>query len=77
MCFKDNYRLTAVKLSEQKALDPDPKVIQQTAFQGVVGGADYIKIRLYTILEKSKETVLEFDKVTANVSWEYINGWTR
>ena len=27
--FKDNYRLIAVDLSKQKALDVDPKAIQQ------------------------------------------------
>ena len=31
-------------------------------FQGVAGGDDSTKLRLYTILEKSKETVLEFYK---------------
>ena len=66
-CFKDNYRLTAVDLTKQKALDADPRAIQQIVFQGVVGGVDNTKIRLYTILEKSKETVLEFYKGTANV----------
>ena len=43
--FKDNYRLIAVDLSK-KALDVDPKAIQQTVFKGVAGGADNIKIRL-------------------------------
>ena len=28
---------------------------------------------MYTVLEKSKETVLEFYKGTAKVLWEYIN----
>ena len=66
--FKDNYRLIAVDLSKQKALDADPRAIQQIVFQGVVGGApDNTKIRLYTILEKSKETVLEFYKGIAKV----------
>ena len=49
--FKDNYRLTAVDLSKQKALDAHPRVIQQIVFQGVAGGANNTKIRLYTILE--------------------------
>ena len=44
--FKDNYRLIAVDLSKQKALDDDPRAIQQTVFQGVVGGDDNTKIRL-------------------------------
>ena len=65
--FKDNYRLIAIDLSKQKALDADPRAVQQIVFQGVAGGADNTKIRLYTILEKSKETVLEFYKGTAKV----------
>ena len=64
--FKDNYRLIAVDLSK-KALDADPRAIQQIVFQGVVGGDDNTKIRIYTILEKSKETILEFPKGTAKV----------
>ena len=48
--FKDNYRLIAVDLRKQKALDADPKAIQQIVFQGKAGQ----KLRLYTILEKSK-----------------------
>ena len=64
---KDNYRLIAVDLSKQKALDADPRAIQQIVFQGVVGGENNTKIRLYTILEKSKETILEFAKGTAKV----------
>ena len=53
--FKDNYRLTALDLSKQKALDADPRATQQIVFQGVVGGAAGTKIRLYTFLEKSKK----------------------
>ena len=67
VCFKDNYRLIAIDLSKQKALDADPRAIQQIVFQGIVGGEDNTKIRLYTILEKSKETILEFPKGTAKV----------
>ena len=67
MNFKDYSRLLAVDLSKQKALDADPRAIQQIVFQGVVGGENNTKIRLYTILEKSKETILEFAKGTAKV----------
>ena len=62
--FKDNYRLIAVDLSKEKASDADPRAIQQKVFQGNAGGAHNSKTRLYTILEKSKETVLEFYKGT-------------
>ena len=34
--FKDNYRLIAVDLSKQKAVDADPRAIQQIVFQGSV-----------------------------------------
>ena len=72
--FKDNYILIAVDLSKQKALDADPRTTQQIVFQGVGGGADNTKVRLYTILEKSKETVLEFYKGTEKSSVNSING---
>ena len=65
--FKDNYKLIAVDLSKQKPLDADPRAIQQIVFQGFVGGEDNTKIRIYTILEKSKETILEFCKGTGKV----------
>ena len=63
--FKDNYRLISVDLRKQK--------IQQIVFQEVVGGVDWIKIRMYTIFEKSKETVLEFCEEAAS-SINSING---
>ena len=58
-----------MNLSKQKALEPDPKAIQQMVFQVKNGQT----LRLYTILEKSKETVLEFYKRTAKVMCKYIN----
>ena len=60
-CFKDNCRLIGADLSKQKFLDPEPTAIQQIAFYGKGGQ----KLRLYTILEKSKES--EFNKWTAKV----------
>ena len=65
--FKDNYKLIAVDSSKQKDLDVDPRATQQIVFQGVVGGANNTKIRLYTILEKSRETILEFSKGTIKI----------
>ena len=67
--FKDNYKPIAVDLNKQMVLDADPRAIQQIVFQELVGGDDNTKIRLYTILEQSKETVLEFYKWTAKVLW--------
>ena len=60
--FKDNYRLIAVNLSKQKALDADPKAIQQVIFTGKA-----IENVVYYILEQPKETELQFSKGTTNV----------
>ena len=65
--FIENYKLIVVDLSKQKALDADPRPIQQIVFQGVFGGNANAKIRLYTILEKVKETIIEFAKIAAKV----------
>ena len=59
--FKENYQLIAVDLSKQKELDADPRAIQQIEFYGKLGA----KAQVLTVLEKSKETVLEFYKGTA------------
>ena len=60
-------KLIVVDLSKWKSLDAFPRAIQQIVFQGVVKGADNTKIRLYTILEKSKETIFKFYKGIAKV----------
>ena len=62
-------------MRKQTPLHADPRAIQQIVFQDVAGGDDDVKLRLSTILEKSKERVLEFYKGSAKVLWEYINGW--
>ena len=43
--FQNNYRLITVDLSKQKALDADPRAVQQIVFQGIA----VQKLRLYTI----------------------------
>ena len=50
--FKDNYRLIVVDLSINKALDAVTRAIQQIIFEGLVGGDNGKKIRLYTIPEQ-------------------------
>ena len=42
--------------SKQKVLDADPRAIEEIVFQGKIRQ----KLKLYTILVKSKETILEF-----------------
>ena len=61
--FKDHYQLTAVDLSKQKELDADPRAIQQIEFYEMLKTSSQV----CTVLEKSKETLLEFYKGTAKV----------
>ena len=61
--FEKNCRLIAVDLSKQKALDADSSAIQQIIFTGKTDNT----IRVYYILEQSKETILEFSKGTTKV----------
>ena len=67
--MNDNYNLIAADLSKQKALGADPRSNQEIVFQCVVGGTGNTKIRPFIILEKSKETVLEFYQGTVKVLW--------
>ena len=61
--FEKNYRLIAVDLSKQKALDADSRAIQQIIFTDKTDN----QIRVYYILEQSKETILKFSKGTTKV----------
>ena len=61
--FKRDYKIIAVDLNKQKELDADPRAIQQIEFTGTVAAPSSVM----TVLEESKETVLEFFKGTAKI----------
>ena len=61
--FDKHYKLVAVDLSKQKELDADSRAIQQIEFKYMLGTNSTI----YWVLEKSKETILEFYKGTVKV----------
>ena len=61
--FNKHYKLVAVDLSKQKELDVDPRAIQQIESKYMLETDSTI----YWVLEKSKETVLEFYKGTVKV----------
>ena len=61
--FGKHYKLVAVDLSKQKELDADPRAIQQIEFKYMLGTNSTI----YWVLDKSKETILEFYKGTVKV----------
>ena len=63
--FKKYYKMIAVDLSKQQALDADLKVIQQINFTANLGRAG--NTRFYFILEEAKETVFEFSQGTVKV----------
>ena len=73
--ISQNYRLIEADLSKQKALDADPKAIQQIIFTGKIkAAADNTRVIIYYILEQSKETILQLSKGTISFVIN-INGW--
>ena len=63
--FKKYYKMIAVDLSKQQALDADPKVTQQINFTANLDKAE--NRRFYFILEEAKETVCGFSQGTVKV----------
>ena len=64
-CFADTYKMIAVDLSKQLALDADPRAIQQINFTGNLDRDG--NTRVYFILEEAKETILDFSQGTVKV----------
>ena len=62
-CLKNHYNVIAVDLSKQKELDVDSRANQQIEFYGMLK----TNSQVCTVLEKSKETMMEFYKGTAKV----------
>ena len=63
--FNKYYKMIAIDLSKQQALDADPKAIQQINFNGnsdQAAGATII-----FIVEEAKETILDFSQGTVKV----------
>ena len=63
--FKDTYKMIAVDLSKQQALDAGPRAIQQINFTANLDRAG--NARVYFILEEAKETILDFSQGTVKV----------
>ena len=63
--FADTYKMIAVDLSKQQALDADPRAIQQINFTANLDRAG--NTRIYFILEEAKETILDFSQGTVKV----------
>ena len=62
--FKKYYKMIAIDLSRQQALDADPRAIQQINF---TANLDRANTRIYFILEEAKETIFKFSQGTVKV----------
>ena len=63
--FKYNYKMIAVDLSKQHALDTDPRAIQQINYTANLDKEG--NTRICFILEEAKETILNFVQGTVKV----------
>ena len=76
--FEKNYRLIAADLSKQKALDADPRAIQQIIFTGKIKSiAQNTRVIIYYILEflQSKEKNARILQRNSQNSVIIINCW--
>ena len=67
--FSDTYKMIAVDLSKQQALDADPRAIQQINFTANLDRDG--NTRVYFILEEAKQTILDFSQGTVKVLLKY------
>ena len=63
--LRDYYKMIAIDLSKQQALNDDSKAIQQINFTSNLDGAE--NTRIFFILEEAKETALDFWQGTVKV----------
>ena len=63
--FKKYYKMIAIDLSKQQALDADPRAIQQINFTGNLDRDR--NTRFYFILEELKKTIFAFSQGTVKV----------
>ena len=63
--FKKHYKMIAIDLNNQQALDADLEAIQQINFTGSLSGNNNWLI--FFIIEEAKETILDFSQGAAKV----------
>ena len=63
--INNTYKMIAIDLSKQQALDADPRTIQQINFTANLDRAG--NTRIYFILEEAKEIKLAFSQGTVKV----------
>ena len=63
--FKKYYKMIAIDLSRQQALDADPRAIQQINFTANLDRAG--NTTMFFIIKEAKETIFEFSQRTVKV----------
>ena len=63
--FLENYKMIAIDLSKQQAIDADPRAIQQINFTAYLDRAGNAK--MFFIIEEAKESLLDFSQGTIKV----------
>ena len=63
--FKDHYKIIAIDLSKQQAVEADPRAIRQINFTANLDRAG--NTTMFFIIEEAKETVLDFSQGTVKV----------
>ena len=63
--LKENYKIIAVDLSKQQALNTDPRAIQQINFTANLDRTGNTTV--FFIIEEANETVLDFSQRTLKV----------
>ena len=58
--FNENYKMIAIDLSKQQALDADPRTIQQINFTANLDRAG--NTTMFFIIEEAKETAIGFSQ---------------
>ena len=65
--FKEHFKLIAIDLSKQQAIDADPKEIQQINFTGNFERERNAETTMFFIMEEAKEKFLDFSQGTVKV----------
>ena len=63
--FKNYYKIIAIDLSKQKALDADPKAIVQISFTANLDQDG--NPTMFSIIEEAKKTISDFSQVTVKI----------
>ena len=65
--FKNYYKMIAMDLSRQQALDADPRARQEITLTGHLVRNRVVNTRIFFIIEEVKRTVLDFSQETVKL----------